>query len=143
MTAGVPVEVTLRNEVAELERLRPVLARFLESQGLLKEGDSLLHDLDLCLEEIITNIIKYAYDEPGPREIRVRLRRDPAAVVTEVEDDGNPFNPLEHPRPDLEMDLAKVEPGGLGILLVREYMDRLDYRWQGRRNCLIMTRALG
>ena len=43
------------------------------------------------------------------------------------------------PKPDL----AKVEPGGLGILLVREYMDRLDYRWQGRRNCLIMTRALG
>lgn len=141
MTAAPPVEVTLRNEVAELQRLRPVLSRFLEDQGL-GEDDSLLHDLDLCLEEIVTNIIKYAYAEPGPREIRVRLRREGGAVVAEVEDDGSPFNPLEHPRPDLTVDIAKVEPGGLGILLVREYMDRLDYRWRDRRNCLIMYRIL-
>ncbi|ADV61282.1 ATP-binding region ATPase domain protein [Isosphaera pallida ATCC 43644] len=135
--------LVLRNELAEIPRLARWIAEFLETQGL-GDDPSIVHDVQLCLEEIVTNIIKYAYAQEGPREIWVRLEYRPDALVAQVEDDGEPFNPLEHPRPDLSLGLAEVEPGGLGIELVREYMDDLSYHWNASegRNCLRMVRRL-
>lgn len=135
--------LVLRNELAEIARLARWIAEFLEARGL-GDDPSIVHDLQLCLEEIVTNIIKYAYDQEGPRDIWVRLEYRPDALIAQVEDDGEPFNPLEHPRPDLSLGLAEVEPGGLGIELVREYMDDLSYHWNAAesRNCLTMVRRL-
>jgi anti-sigma regulatory factor (Ser/Thr protein kinase) len=53
-----------------------------------------------------------------------------------VEDDGQPFSLLEAPEPDTTKPLEKRTVGGLGILLVRQLMDGLDYKRQGDRNLL-------
>jgi len=60
----------------------------------------------------------------------------------EVEDDGRQFNPLELPEPDLEKKLEERPIGGLGIHLVRNLMDELEYRRTHNKNILIMKKKI-
>jgi serine/threonine-protein kinase RsbW len=61
-------------------------------------------------------------------------------LKAEVEDDGQPFNPLEAPEVDTTKPLEERTIGGLGIHLVRKLMDGLDYQRQGDRNLLTMKK---
>jgi anti-sigma regulatory factor (Ser/Thr protein kinase) len=96
-----------------------------------------MHDVNLAVEEILTNIISYGYtDNREEHEIKVSVSVQPGEVRVDVEDDGQPFNPLEAPEPDTTKPLEERTAGGLGIHLVRQLMDDLDYKRQGDRNLL-------
>jgi anti-sigma regulatory factor (Ser/Thr protein kinase) len=72
--------------------------------------------------------------------IRVRLDVQPGEVKAEVQDDGQPFNPLEAAEVDTTKPLEERTIGGLGIHLVRKLMDGLEYQRQADRNLLILTK---
>jgi phosphoserine phosphatase RsbU/P len=131
------LEVKLNNKVSELERLNHTLTEFGRRHGL---APKVVHDLNLALEEILTNIISYGYTDNREQEIKVRLSVQPGEVKAEVEDDGQPFNPLEAPEPDTAQSLQERTIGGLGIHLVRKLMDNLEYKRQGDRNLLTMKK---
>ena len=99
-----------------------------------------MHDLNLALEEILTNIISYGYTDNREHEIKVRLSVQPGEVKAEVEDDGQPFNPLAAPEADTTQSLEERTIGGLGIHLVRKLMDGLEYKRQGDRNLLTIRK---
>ncbi len=80
---------------------------------------------DLALEEHLTNVIKYAYDDGLEHDILVRFNLERAQLIIEVEDDGRPFNPLQAPEADTSIPLDQRPVGGLGIHLIRRFMDRL------------------
>ena len=98
--------------------------------------------LDLALEEIIVNIIKYAYPrnaEPG--DIRVVCGTANAsgkpAFLVEVIDTGRPFDVTEEaPLPDIQANLDDRRIGGLGIFLVKKTMDLMTYRRSHNKNIL-------
>jgi len=125
----------LRNDLAELQRLNQLVSDFAESHGLPSE---LVFRLTLVLEEIITNVISYGYEDEMEHEISVRLSWEDPDMKIEVEDDGHPFNPLEAPPPDMVKPLAERPVGGLGIHLVREMMDKLEYRRENDKNLLVL-----
>jgi serine/threonine-protein kinase RsbW len=131
------VEVKLFNKLSELDRFNQTLTKFGRQRGL---SDTVLHDLNLALEEILTNIISYGYTDGGEHEIRVRLSVQPGEVKAEVEDDGQPFNPLDVPEPDTAKALEERTIGGLGIHLVRKIVDALEYKRQGERNLLTIKK---
>jgi serine/threonine-protein kinase RsbW len=131
------VEIKLNNKVSELERFYQTLTEFGQHHGL---APKVVHDLNLALEEILTNIISYGYTDNREHEIKVRLSVQPGEVKAEVEDDGQPFNPLEAPEPDTTKPLEDRTTGGLGIHLVRKLMDGLEYKRQGDRNLLTITK---
>jgi sigma-B regulation protein RsbU (phosphoserine phosphatase) len=137
MTEG--VEIHLRNQLSELARLRGTLTEFGRQHGL---RDNVLRDLNLALEEIVTNIISHGYTDGREHEIRVRLGIEAQEMRVEVEDDGKPFNPLEAPEADITTPLEERAEGGLGIHLVRKLTDGLEYRWHGGRNLLVMKKQL-
>ena len=97
---------------------------------------------DLALEEHVTNVLKYAYSDSASHEIRVRLSCNAQALLVEVEDDGRAFNPLDLAPVDISAPLEQRPIGGLGIHLMRQFMDALDYRREGGRNILRMTKRL-
>ena len=72
---------------------------------------------------------------------RVRLDIDADSVAAEVIDNGRPFDPTSAPPPDLSLPLEQRPPGGLGIHLMRELMDGLDYRRSGDSNILRLRKA--
>jgi anti-sigma regulatory factor (Ser/Thr protein kinase) len=131
------LEIKLSNKLSELERFNQILTEFGRRQGL---APKVMHDLNLAVEEILTNIISYAYTDGREHEIRVRLSAQPEEVRAELEDDGKPFNPLEAPEPDTAKPLKERTIGGLGIHLVRTLTDGLEYKRQGDRNLLTIKR---
>jgi sigma-B regulation protein RsbU (phosphoserine phosphatase) len=133
------LELTLANRTAELQRLASEVERFAQSHRI---PDTDLQALSLALDEVITNVIGYGYDDQGPHEILVRLTLANGRMSAEVEDDGRPFNPLTAPHPDLTSSVEDRPVGGLGIHLVRSLMEQVDYRRESGKNHLIMSKRL-
>jgi anti-sigma regulatory factor (Ser/Thr protein kinase) len=133
------LEIVLTNRPEEQPRLLRALEAFAAEHRLPAK---VLQAADLALEEHVTNVLKYAYVDTAPHEIRVCLSCDGGALYVEVADDGRAFNPLEVPPVDTSIPLEERPIGGLGIHLMRRFMDTLDYRRESGRNILRMTKRL-
>ncbi|MGQ0592993.1 MAG: ATP-binding protein [Gammaproteobacteria bacterium] len=136
---GEKLSVKLKSDLAELERLAQIVAEFGERHRLSSQA---LFHANLALEEILANVISYAYGDSKEHHISVCLLVEEGELTVEVEDDGRPFNPLEAPEPDIQKPLEERRAGGLGIHLVRNLMDRLEYQRQDGRNLLIMVKKV-
>jgi serine/threonine-protein kinase RsbW len=133
------MSVTLVNDQSEVERLTRLVEAFGKAEGI--PPDSMFH-VNLALDEVITNIIRYAHSDDQKHPIVVRLALEPGELTAQVEDDGRAFNPLEAPPPDLDASIEERPIGGLGIHLVRSMMNSVEYRRENGRNVLIMRKTL-
>jgi phosphoserine phosphatase RsbU/P len=132
---------TLRNDLQELPGLRAEIEIFLAAYDLSKDT---VFNICLSLDEIFTNIVSYGYDDPSERKIEVIIRHDGNEVVATVIDDGKEYDPLADPfPPDLDSDLDTRSVGGLGIFLVRTFMDKVSYSRDGERNRLVIVKHIG
>ena len=134
-----PSTIVLPNQLTELERVAHEVEAFGEAHGI---DAKLIFNVKVALDEILTNVISYGYPEGGEHVITVRLALKAAELVIEVEDDGRPFNPLTVAPPDLEAPPEERPIGGLGLHLVRQMTDRLEYRREQNKNFLVMIKAL-
>ncbi len=126
-------QYSIRNELAEVTALNASVHTFLEAQALSPKA---AYAVELVLEELLTNIIKYAYKDEGQHQIAVSLQVTDTALCMSIEDDGRPFDPCSAPEPDTELALEDRPIGGLGIHLVRDMVDNLHYCRQQEKNCL-------
>lgn len=100
--------------------------------------------IEIALEEIFVNIAKYAYKnrQNGDVTVRMSFPGNEASVEITFIDGGTPFNPLEKPDPDIKLPAEKREIGGLGIWLVKEYMDMVQYHHEDGHNILTIRRKI-
>jgi serine/threonine-protein kinase RsbW len=131
--------LTLPNQRSGVARLQDQLESFAQQHGLAARA---LHDVQLALEEHLTNILSYGYDDKLEHQIRVRVELNPAELRVEVEDDGHPFNPLERLAPDIFKPIAERPIGGLGIHMMRKALDGMEYRRGDGQNILVMIKRL-
>ena len=83
--------------------------------------------LELGFEEILVNIISYAYEDPG--YVWVKTAEEGDCFRVEFADHGKPFDPLEKDRrPAEEIPLEEREPGGYGIFLVKKNFKSVEYK---------------
>jgi serine/threonine-protein kinase RsbW len=95
--------------------------------------------MELCLNEILTNINHYAHRESeSEREIQVTLETQSRGLEATIEDDGLPFNPVEAPEPSAPESLAQARIGGWGIPIVRALADQVHYERREGRNRLVL-----
>lgn len=104
-------------------------------------GPQDLYRVDLAAEEILTNIIKYAYPDGGGR-VEVACGMQGPSFVMEFSDQGTPFDPLSAGDPLLSEDIEERPVGGLGIHLVRQVMDQVAYQRQDQTNLLKVAKAV-
>jgi anti-sigma regulatory factor (Ser/Thr protein kinase) len=129
---------SFRNDDAELRPLSEWFRRFASDNGIT--GGRAL-DFELCLNELVTNVIHYAYVDKGQHEIRVALEKNGGELRATIEDDGGPFNPLEKEAPAVPVSLEDAGVGGWGIPIVRALADDLSYeRRAGRNRFTIISR---
>jgi len=133
------LEIFLKNQPAEKQRLLHALHAFSADHKL---GPKVVQAAELVLEEHLTNIFKYAYSDTALHEIVVRFACDESSFEIEVQDDGRSFNPLDRPVVNTSAPLEQRPVGGLGIHLIREFMDQLDYRREGGKNILRMIKRI-
>ena len=132
--------VILANRTKEISRLSQFLEQFGADHHL--STDEIL-DINLVLDEVVINVIKYAYEDDREHPIEVRLSRDGDLVTIQVEDGGRPFNPLDQPPPNFDLPIEERGVGGLGIHIVRSMTESIDYQRMGDRNVVTMTKRVG
>lgn len=141
--ASVEMVFEMPAELEELSKLAEAVEGFVEENGLPAK---LGFQLNLVLDELLTNTISYGCADGAQcrLEVRLRLRGDKkkGEVVLVIEDDAAPFNPLDVPPPDLDKPLEEREVGGLGVHLVRATMDTIDYERDGGLNRLTLRKKL-
>ena len=131
------MEIILKNKPEEKRRLLSALGDFVCERQI---PPPMVQAADLALEEHLTNVMAYAYEDARDHEIVVRLEANDAGFIIEVEDDGKPFDPTQAPVVDTSLPLEKKPIGGLGIHLIRGAMDEMKYRRQANRNVLRMVK---
>ena len=133
-----PTEIVLLNRIEELPRLQQALDAFAEKHGLERK---VLIELNLILEELVTNVIYHGYEDDAEHQITIGLALEAGRLRIEVEDDGRYFNPRDVPTPDVEASLEERPCGGLGLHLVRSLVDELKYQRSDGRNLLVLVKS--
>jgi serine/threonine-protein kinase RsbW len=101
-----------------------------------------INDVNVVLDEVLSNIISYGYEDGEQSDILVRLDYRPGEVLVEVEDAGKPFDPLKAPPPDLGVPLEARQVGGLGIHFIKSLMDDVAYARVDGKNRLRLRKKL-
>lgn len=133
---GMLCYLTLKNEVDELNKLSIWIND--DIAALFKISESTLFKIDLVLSELIANIISYAYPNKCESEIAIKCHYFYDNIKIDIEDSGIPFNPLITPDIVLPQSLEEADIGGLGIHLIRHYIDDGSYQRKDDKNIFSM-----
>ncbi|MEO8134616.1 MAG: ATP-binding protein [Betaproteobacteria bacterium] len=129
-------ELTIRSRMDELPRVTALLDELGERHALPPAAIS----MHLVLDEIVSNIVKYAYDDDAIHAIRIALEITRDTIKAEVDDDGRAFDPLSVAEGDTPRSLSDLEIGGEGIRLVRRLMSEVHYARIGGHNRLTLIK---
>ena len=127
------VEIVIANRPAEKARALDWVERFGREHGCSAPR---MRKLQLAVEEHLTNILAYAYEDGLDHEILLRAQWQVGCLAIQIEDDGRAFNPLDRPPPEVTLPLDQRPIGGLGIHMMRRSVDAVEYRRQANRNIL-------
>ena len=128
-------ELSLPNQMSELEQLNPWLEQCAVTIGLSTRGT---FRLQLLLEEVVMNIFENAYPEGGEHQIRVQLMAQDEGLTIRTVDDGVPFDQTIVPERSPVLSLEDVQIGGLGLQLIHSYSDLQEYVRQDNQNILTL-----
>jgi anti-sigma regulatory factor (Ser/Thr protein kinase) len=135
------LSLEIANDIAALSPASERLRAFLEEVGAPGEAAFLA---DLVVEELVSNTIKYGYEDAGaPHCAHVGVLYEDGLLTIEVRDAGRPFDPLEADAPDFSLPAEERPIGGLGIHLVRQMTDELRYERRGHENVVVATKRFG
>ena len=134
--------IVIRNNVADLAVLTAAMGRVGAERGIPEKA---LFQLQVALDEIVSNAIKYAWPEGGAHDIEIRITARDDGVEVEIIDDGRMFDPREAPKRDKPLPGQRPQPGGVGVQMTKQLVDRVDYARIGNRNHTTLTKlcALG
>lgn len=133
------VETSILNKIRDLSRMPELVAQFAEQHGL---SEDVVFGMNVALDEMLSNIIKYGYADDAIHEIHVRLSVSGRMLVAEIEDDGQPFDPCAAAPVDVDAPFEERKVGGLGIHIVRTICADVAYARVDGRNRLVMKMLL-
>ena len=121
--------------------LETALDPVLEALEELNVDHKVCFKIRLALEEALVNVVSYAYDDDnGEVEIRYEISDDPCMLIITIIDEGRPFNPLEAEDPLLSSDINQRKIGGLGLYIIKNTMDEVEYHRENNQNILIIKK---
>jgi anti-sigma regulatory factor (Ser/Thr protein kinase) len=131
--------IVIKNHLPEIAAVNEKFEAFAEEFGVPQR---IAMKFDIIFDEILNNIISYAYHDDGDHDIEVRMELAGERLIVIIADDGAPFNPLSvaAPRTDLPLEDRKI--GGVGIHLVRNLVDGVSYQRRIDKNVLTLTSRL-
>jgi anti-sigma regulatory factor (Ser/Thr protein kinase) len=131
--------VELKNNISETEKLSEVCEQFALQYNL---SPITANAITLSLDEIVTNIISYGYDDNKCHKIFIDFFVSEKLFKAVISDDGRKFNPLDQPEADISLPLEDKDIGGLGLHLVRNLMDQITYNYENDKNVLTITKEI-
>jgi sigma-B regulation protein RsbU (phosphoserine phosphatase) len=121
----------VRNRTEEINRVNQGINDFAEQHGV-PDGDR--RRINLIFDELLNNVISYAFDDDQEHFIDVAVSLERDRLVVTIADDGRPFNPFGRIPPETDLPVDDREIGGLGLHLVKNVMDEVTYERLGTKN---------
>ncbi|MEX0882595.1 MAG: ATP-binding protein [Cyclobacteriaceae bacterium] len=124
-------ELKLYCEKSSLSELRVFLSTILTKSGL---SEIIQNQLILAVEEVCSNLIIHSHDCNPKSFILLAVNFTTNSVIFEITDSGKAFNIIEYKSPDINAVVKEKRKGGLGILLVRKIMDKIEFETDSTHN---------
>ena len=132
-------EICIKNQVEELDHV----AQFIEEIGEELSLDMELQmNLNLVLEEMVSNIIFYAYPEGTEACIELTAESDGEELTFVLSDQGQAFDPTLKEDTDMDVNPAERDLGGMGIYIVKNIMNKVTYQRLEGKNLLTMKKDI-
>lgn len=132
------VDLRIHNDVSDIGIVRDTLDDLGRELGIPTRP---LMQLQVALDEVVSNVVKYSWDDGGRHEFLVRITVQPDRVDLEIFDDGREFDPLTAPAPIPAPVGQQPRPGGLGIHMVKKLVDHLTYERVDGRNHTTLSKT--
>jgi len=131
--------LTLRNDIQDV----PLLAAFIDEVCELLGFDmATTMQINLAMEEAVVNVMDYAYPDGKPGDVAIQAVTDNGFLVFTITDSGIPFDPTKSGEVDTTLSAEERRIGGLGIHLVRQLMDVVEYERREGRNILTLRKKM-
>ena len=133
-------ELTMSADRKKIPAVIEFVNQVLDALGCSLKAEA---QIDIAIDEIYSNIVKYGYEEEGG-EVTVSFdtSEEPLAMTLSFRDEGKPFNPLERRDPDVTLSAKDRKIGGLGIFMVKKSMDDIRYEYRDGKNILTIRKTL-
>ena len=132
-------EIRIKNKITELEKISQFVEEICEELGLSMEMQM---NLNLVMEEMVTNVIFYAYPQDEEADIELLAMSDGKEVTFVLSDQGKEFDPTAKDDNDLSVNPAERDLGGMGIFIVKNIMNKVTYQRLEGKNLLTMTKGI-
>lgn len=129
--------IILPNDVQEVPQLAAFVEEFCESCGV---DMSTTMSLNLAIEEAVVNVMDYAYPAGAVGDITIEAKSDSECLKFIISDTGVFFDPTESPLVDTTLTAEERPIGSLGLLLVRQYVDSVNYERIEGKNILTLRK---
>ena len=133
------LELSLANDLSELSGVAARIDTFCESQHVESE---IAFAVNLSIDELLTNTISYGYRDEETHRIELEVRIEGDELIVVIVDDSAAFDVSEGTSPELDASLKDRAVGGLGLFLVHQMMDGVEYRRRGGRNVVTLTKHI-
>jgi len=132
-------EIIIKNRVDELERVARFVDDIGEELGLDME---LKMNLNLVIEEMVSNVIFYAYPEGVEADIELLADSDGKELTFTLSDQGKEFDPTMKDDANPDINPAERDIGGMGIFIVKNIMNKVSYQRLEGKNLLTMKKNI-
>ena len=132
-------KIVMRNNIADITQMAEFVETLCEEYHLPKDAT---FNLNLALEEAVSNVMKYAYPDNEEHEILLTVNKENNNIIFELSDTGKAFDPTKVRDADVTISAEERPIGGLGIFIIRKIMKSVEYKRERDRNVLIMIYEL-
>lgn len=132
--------LVLESTPAAVGQAVEAVQRFAQGHGM---DESKAAALGVAVDEAVTNVVRHAYQGDAGRSLTVALSLACDAVQVDIQDTGQPFDPLSAVAATPQGGAEERDVGGLGLLLMRELVDEARYTRDGDRNKLMLRAFVG
>ena len=134
-----PLQLTIENDFAQLAVVRDTVESFARRERLSRD---VVFAAKLALEELLTNTISYGYRDQSGQLIEIRMEVRGGQLIIRTVDGGLAFDPGTAKEPNTKLSLKNRALGGLGVHLVKNLMDRIEYQHKDGKNHVTLRKSL-
>jgi sigma-B regulation protein RsbU (phosphoserine phosphatase) len=131
--------IKITNRLEEVPQMMASIEDICTEEGI---DEMTILGINLALEEAVVNVVNYAYPEGTVGDIEMEVNADAKAITFILRDHGKPFDPTAAKEVDITLSAEERQIGGLGIHLIRNYMDEVKYDYCDGQNVLTLVKNI-
>lgn len=124
MTNHTEMRICIPGDTAQLAIVREFVETKARQFGFTESG---AYKIVIAVDEACSNLIRHSYKLDTSRLLCIQVENNIDTITIQIFDTGSSFNPLNVPAPDMTEYFKRYMRGGLGVHIIRQLIDRIEY----------------